>query len=560
MKARTRIVLALGGLAAIVVVAIVIAVLRGEGYRELPGYAYLLGASEFDVAAIRDGVGWDAVALREILNHPDADAAFKSLLREATLPGQLYALCGLYHTDPDLFSEEIEKYRHRTERIKVGFNRVEEVRDLVESRSSEAIRLTRGQTMSAWRASHGVPEGVSLPEDIAGGALPMRLAGNWRAEAAHASDLTARHEVVSPEMLLDVLLDDDFHPSLISSTSPWILEKKAVRVLAGLLDHDNPTVRSRAAAALGSMPDSAAVFADEIAELLLDEDPGVRNEAARALLSMGPWSIGGLPGLERALFLTNDKRSRQGEREEWLYDAFAAVYHSGAPNRRKVFQRLLTHPEAERRRLAVLFLGALEDDARPSLPALLRAIEDPDDEVRCTAVAVVAQLESGRKHVADAVRVVRSAIDDRSSCVRGEAAKALWSLERDAKTALPYLLRALDTTPIVGGVKASIREALVHYPDGLVLLVRYIGDKEKMNRSVALEILARLGGTGPSAESVVRDLLADPDSSIRLLVRRVAEDHPSPDVRWRAKEILEEKGSDLEVRLSSVMGDSGQQN
>ena len=37
--------------------------------------------------------------------------AFKSLLNEATLAGQLYALCGIYYTDSDFFKEVIEKYK-----------------------------------------------------------------------------------------------------------------------------------------------------------------------------------------------------------------------------------------------------------------------------------------------------------------------------------------------------------------------------------------------------------------------------------------------------------------
>jgi hypothetical protein len=50
-----------------------------------------------------------------------ADDAFKSLVMKATLPGQLYALCGLYFTDQIFFRSVVEKYRHSDESVNTLF-------------------------------------------------------------------------------------------------------------------------------------------------------------------------------------------------------------------------------------------------------------------------------------------------------------------------------------------------------------------------------------------------------------------------------------------------------
>jgi hypothetical protein len=77
-------------------------------------------------------------ALLSLVQAPQASEAFKALLEEATLPGQLYALCGIYFTDRKAFKQAVERYRYRDDSVetqfgcKVGFNRVS---DLVETSS-----------------------------------------------------------------------------------------------------------------------------------------------------------------------------------------------------------------------------------------------------------------------------------------------------------------------------------------------------------------------------------------------------------------------------------------
>ncbi len=82
-------------------------------YRETPEYEVLLEAAAFEGTTI--GAGGETpnavFALQWMLAAPSADAAFKDLLERAGLPGKLYALCGLYWTDPSAFAAGVERLK-----------------------------------------------------------------------------------------------------------------------------------------------------------------------------------------------------------------------------------------------------------------------------------------------------------------------------------------------------------------------------------------------------------------------------------------------------------------
>jgi hypothetical protein len=83
----------------------------------------LLTAALFEDKTI--GFGGSSSKLVEayciILQEDTADTLFKNLLEHAALPGQLYALCGLYFTDPSFFRLVVQEYRHDTRHVEVQF-------------------------------------------------------------------------------------------------------------------------------------------------------------------------------------------------------------------------------------------------------------------------------------------------------------------------------------------------------------------------------------------------------------------------------------------------------
>ncbi len=88
--------------------------LSNEGQK---AFDRLLVATQFEDTAL--GLAAESSKLVEaynvLLKEPSADAAFKLLLEKATLPGQLYALCGLWFVDNTFFRLAVEKYKNSDE-------------------------------------------------------------------------------------------------------------------------------------------------------------------------------------------------------------------------------------------------------------------------------------------------------------------------------------------------------------------------------------------------------------------------------------------------------------
>lgn len=117
-------------------------------------------------------------SFRELLAEKNADAAFKALLQEATMPGQLYGLCGLWFTDQAEFKKQVARYHamkgtvHTMVGCIIGETKIS---DLVVSWHDTRIRLNGPEdTMEAWWARNPNGEGYS---DIAGGCWPSELKG-----------------------------------------------------------------------------------------------------------------------------------------------------------------------------------------------------------------------------------------------------------------------------------------------------------------------------------------------------------------------------------------------
>lgn len=154
--------------------------LSGEGTK---AYEVVKKAERFTNAAVGyAGETPGAVrAFRELLAEKNADAAFKALIQEATLPGQLYALCGLWYTDPAAFKVQVARYRTKPGKVATMIGCIvdeDDIAELVESKHPRAIRLLGpGDTMKAWWARNPNAEARG---DIAGGYWPSELKGEKR--------------------------------------------------------------------------------------------------------------------------------------------------------------------------------------------------------------------------------------------------------------------------------------------------------------------------------------------------------------------------------------------
>jgi hypothetical protein len=152
--------------------------LNNEGKK---AYDTLVVAKRFEDVAI--GYAGDlsvlVKAFRELLKQPQADVAFKSLLKEATLPGQLYALCGVYYTDHSFFLTVIKDYKNRSDYVMTLFGCLGgdiPVSEIVESKAPNVVRLSSPkQTISEWLRKNQAVTKKGYFLDIVGGGYPSRF-------------------------------------------------------------------------------------------------------------------------------------------------------------------------------------------------------------------------------------------------------------------------------------------------------------------------------------------------------------------------------------------------
>ena len=143
----------------------------------------LLAARRFTDDAIYDGgiTPNEVRALRYLLREERAAAAFALLERDATLPGRLFALCGLHTTDRARFDARVGHYRDSSETIEfqTGCSLIldQRVGELVERPAERAVRLAPNET----NREHLARREGSVGYDIVGGGFPNLFAqgGGW---------------------------------------------------------------------------------------------------------------------------------------------------------------------------------------------------------------------------------------------------------------------------------------------------------------------------------------------------------------------------------------------
>lgn len=118
----------------------------------------------------------EALAFARIFNQEDADALFKQLLKQGTLAGQLYALCGLYFSDQPVFQSAVTSLKDSKYEVDLYWGCLRWSRpasELAQSSSPAAVRLSDADdNTAAWfdRNKDITSDGIDL--DLLGGGYP----------------------------------------------------------------------------------------------------------------------------------------------------------------------------------------------------------------------------------------------------------------------------------------------------------------------------------------------------------------------------------------------------
>ena len=150
--------------------------------------------------------------------------------------------------------------------------------------------------------------------------------------------------------------------------------------------------------------------------------------------------------------------------------------------------------------MAVVALAEMGPEARPALPALVQALRDPHEVVRCRAMMALADMGPDARM---AVPALIQMLDDPSRLVRRWAAATLGEIGPTVPAAIPALIEALA------------------------------GD-DAVNRAVASAALGKMGGR---ATPRLIEVLGHADPNVPPLRRpdcwATVRGRPTPRRRWR---------------------------
>ena len=126
-------------------------------------------------------------AFRRILVADDAADLFSRLLEDATIEGQLYALCGLYFVDSARFRAAIPRYESLTQEVETQRGCIvgrDPVAELIHSPYKPVMDVGPDESPSEWLESHKHQAEDGFSTDISGGGFCHVLRGTmWNSEA-----------------------------------------------------------------------------------------------------------------------------------------------------------------------------------------------------------------------------------------------------------------------------------------------------------------------------------------------------------------------------------------
>ncbi|MCI0455763.1 MAG: HEAT repeat domain-containing protein [Gemmataceae bacterium] len=258
--------------------------------------------------------------------------------------------------------------------------------------------------------------------------------------------------------------------------------------------------------------------APALARALGDPDPQVRLFAGQALEELGSARVKIAQLLESLPPGSSSRRLDQPAEdvaqvtaEEAPGDPLLQALRETLP----ALRRALADPDV-RVQLSILeVLEALGPDARPAAPELIQALCHPDRYVRWAAARALGKV--GPVEVAAAVAQLSQMLFDKDLDLRVVAATALERFGPAAREAVPALIRAL------GATDAEMRLAAMRALDGIgtdaqpaiPALAAVLTDPDLRVRRATAEILGKFGPLARDAEAALRRTLTDSSAEVR---------------------------------------------
>jgi HEAT repeat protein len=240
-----------------------------------------------------------------------------------------------------------------------------------------------------------------------------------------------------------------------------------------------------------------------LAKALRDSDLQVRLLTQRALEELGNARMRLYPGEPQPVAEQGEEASSTEPLLQTLQTALPILVEDVADS------------NVQTRRGTIDTLEALGPAAGPEVPALARALADPDRFVRWAAARTLGKIGAGEKAVT--VPGLAHLLFDPDLGVRLSASQALDRYGPAAEEAVPELIQATRTSD------AEMRIAAMHTLEkigagakgAVPAVAAALSDPDAAVRRAAAQTLGQFGALAASAEPALRKAMDDPDSDVR---------------------------------------------
>ncbi len=308
--------------------------------------------------------------------------------------------------------------------------------------------------------------------------------------------------------------------------------KAAVPALVQALGDPLPTVRRSALHTLRQIGPDADSAVPSILPLLNDPVPQTRQLAASVLCSIGPAAKPAIPQLVEMLNDKNDRTTAmwalQGIGEpaipsfiklldsnddDLCLRAASSLRHLGAKAKQAVPRLVAILNDKQRstavRSMVVNALGCMIPERNDTIPHVIGALEDADEQVSSTAAYVLRRVDDEKV----VVPVLMQALKDKRGQVRWAAADSLGSLGPKAKAAVQPLCKLLEAEQ--PGMRNIAARALMgigpEAKEAVPSLIKALQDEDHMVRFYCVKAL---GEMNKDAEAAVPALLRALDDKV----------------------------------------------
>ena len=276
-------------------------------------------------------------------------------------------------------------------------------------------------------------------------------------------------------------------------------------LVQALHDHDNE-VSALAAEALGQMGESADGAIPALVRSLTHQNPQVRANAAEALGKMGAVAVGARSALEGAV------RDEDGGVRGEVLRALGAI-GPPTPESLQAVDAGLADADPLVRTAAVEAVGQWGDAGDRALPGLVGLLEDANDDVKLKAIQVLPKLAGATPAVIEGL--CRRLLEDDNPLVQVQAALALGQLGEAAAAAGGALLQIAQTGEVSVRDQAMRAIAMIQPPETTQAFTAGLKDASASIRMVASAGWMNAASIPEEAIPALIEALRDPEAQVR---------------------------------------------